>query len=61
MTLQYRPRRIRSSDILRDLTAETILDRNKLIMPHFITEGKGIRENQRTPAAEYQYKCCDGY
>ena len=44
MTLQYRPRRIRSSDILRDLTAETILDRNKLIMPHFITEGKGIRE-----------------
>lgn len=29
---------------LRDLAAETRADRNKLIMPHFVTEGKGVRQ-----------------
>ena len=44
MARLYRPRRLRSSQTLRDLVSETILDRNKLIMPHFIEEGDGIRE-----------------
>jgi porphobilinogen synthase len=44
MAILYRPRRLRSSQILRDLVSETVLDRNKLIMPHFIEEGDDIRE-----------------
>ncbi len=39
-----RARRLRTGEILRDLAAETIVDRNKLIMPYFVTEGNGIRE-----------------
>jgi porphobilinogen synthase len=39
-----RPRRNRASQLIRDLAAETVVDRNKLIMPHFILEGKNLRE-----------------
>jgi porphobilinogen synthase len=44
MARLYRPRRLRSSQTLRDMVSETVLDRNKLIMPHFIEEGDDIRE-----------------
>lgn len=44
MNTPYRPRRIRQNQIIRDLTAETTIDRKKLIMPHFVIEGKKIRE-----------------
>jgi porphobilinogen synthase len=39
-----RPRRNRASQLIRDLAAETVVDRAKLIMPHFIIEGKHLRE-----------------
>jgi porphobilinogen synthase len=39
-----RPRRNRASQLIRDLAAETVVDRNKLIMPHFILEGNNLRE-----------------
>ncbi|MBP7582654.1 MAG: porphobilinogen synthase [Spirochaetes bacterium] len=38
-----RPRRTRMTRVLRDLAAETAVDRKKLIMPHFVVEGKGVR------------------
>jgi porphobilinogen synthase len=41
---QQRPRRSRASYLIRDLVAETVVDRRKLIMPHFILEGKNLRE-----------------
>jgi porphobilinogen synthase len=41
---QQRPRRNRASYLIRDLVAETVVDRRKLIMPHFILEGKNLRE-----------------
>jgi len=44
MLNHQRPRRNRASKLIRDIAAETIVDRNKLIMPHFILEGKGLRE-----------------
>ncbi|MFH0974249.1 MAG: porphobilinogen synthase [Spirochaetota bacterium] len=40
----YRSRRLRQSQIIRDLAAETIPDKNKLIMPHFVIEGAKTRE-----------------
>lgn len=44
MELLYRPRRLRNSANLRDLVAETRLSLDQLIMPHFVLEGSGIRE-----------------
>ena len=44
MLENQRPRRNRASYLIRDLIAETVVDRRKLIMPHFVLEGKNIRE-----------------
>ena len=48
MKMNIRPRRLRTSQVLRDLSAETVPDRNKLIMPHFVIEGNAGRENIQT-------------
>jgi len=39
----YRPRRIRENQIIRDLVSETVVDKKKFIMPHFVEEGENIR------------------
>jgi len=44
MDLTHRPRRLRSSAILRDMTAETHLDTHKLIMGYFVCEGQNMRQ-----------------
>ena len=36
-----RPRRLRSSQVVRDLVAETQIKKEKLIQPHFVVEGTG--------------------
>lgn len=41
---QHRPRRNRASHQIRELAAETIPDRKKLIMPYFIMEGDSSSE-----------------
>jgi len=40
----YRPRRLRTTKTVRDLVSETAVMPSKLIMPHFVREGKDIRE-----------------
>jgi porphobilinogen synthase len=45
MNDNIRPRRVRSIPALRALTAETVLSPGKLIMPHFIVEGEGVRHD----------------
>lgn len=42
--MTYRSRRLRSGEIMRALAAETKPDTNKLIMPYFVREGDGQRE-----------------
>lgn len=42
--ITYRPRRLRSSKIMRDLTAETQILPSKLIMPYFVCEGSNIKK-----------------
>jgi porphobilinogen synthase len=44
MNIKYRPRRLRQNQIIRDLVAETLPDKNKLIMPHFVVEGSKMRK-----------------
>lgn len=45
LSTPIRPRRNRVSPLVRELTAETLVDKRKLIMPHFVQEGKNIRED----------------
>ena len=40
----HRPRRLRKTNLIRDLVAEVSPDKNKLIMPHFVKEGTSVRE-----------------
>lgn len=42
--MTYRSRRLRSGEIMRGLAAETRPDAGKLIMPYFVKEGNGPRE-----------------
>lgn len=44
----YRPRRLRGSQIIRDLASETNVDKRKLIMPHFVIEEKSCRQEIST-------------
>ncbi|MBN2107614.1 MAG: porphobilinogen synthase [Deltaproteobacteria bacterium] len=44
MDLIKRPRRLRSAPCIRNLSAETIVCSEKLIMPYFVCEGAGVRE-----------------
>ena len=42
--LIMRPRRLRSSAVMRDLVAEARLDAGMLVQPHFVVPGSGISE-----------------
>ncbi len=44
MYTDIRPRRLRASAAIRNLAAETSVDRRRLIMPHFVTETGADRE-----------------
>ncbi len=44
MDLTDRPRRLRNSATLRDISAETQLDSRKLIMGYFVCEGSSLRK-----------------
>ncbi len=44
MDLLHRPRRLRRTPLLREMTAETDLSPRHLVTPHFVVEGKGISE-----------------
>ena len=43
MDIIHRPRRTRTTTVMRDLVAETHVDPRTLIMPHFVCEGTGVR------------------
>ena len=42
MNLNERPRRLRNSPAMRELTAETSVEARHLITPHFVVGGTGI-------------------
>ncbi len=50
-----RPRRLRAHQTLRNLVAESRLDRAMLVQPHFVVPGTGIAEPiQAMPGIEHQ-------
>jgi porphobilinogen synthase len=44
MNLLDRPRRLRATPVLREMMAESDVSARHLITPHFVVEGKGIKE-----------------
>jgi len=50
-----RPRRLRTSQMLRDLVCETRLDVKSLIYPLFVVEGKGIKNEIQSMPGVYQW------
>jgi len=50
-----RPRRLRSSQTIRDLVCETRLSVKELIYPLFITEGRGIKSEVSSMPGVYQW------
>lgn len=42
--MMYRPRRLRASQLVRDMVAETSLKPNGMIQPYFVCEGSKIRD-----------------
>lgn len=55
MDLINRPRRLRSSDILREMVRETRISKSSLIYPIFIKEGKGIIEDIPSMEGQKRY------
>jgi porphobilinogen synthase len=52
---EYRARRLRRTQAIRDLVRETSLSVNDLIYPLFIVEGKGIKEEIKSMPEVYRF------
>ncbi len=50
-----RPRRLRVSQVVRDLVCETRLDLKSLIYPLFVTEGRGVKNEIASMPGIYQW------
>ena len=55
MELTERPRRLRSTPVLRKMVRETRIDQSSLIYPMFVKEGKGIKEEIPTMPGQFRY------
>ena len=50
-----RPRRLRSSEIIRNMVRETRVSKASLIYPMFVRDGEGIREEIPSMKGQYRY------
>ena len=55
MEMNKRPRRLRTSAVLRKMVRETRMDKSSFIYPMFIKEGTGLREEIPTMPGQYRY------
>ena len=55
MDMVQRPRRLRTSDILRKMVRETRMDKSSLIYPMFVVEGTNIQEEIPSMPGQYRY------
>ncbi len=55
MELVQRPRRLRTSPVLRKMVRETRMDKSSLIYPMFVIEGENIKEEIPTMPGQYRY------
>ncbi|MGC8602877.1 MAG: porphobilinogen synthase [Desulfomonilaceae bacterium] len=52
---EYRPRRLRKTDALRNMVRETSLEISDFIFPLFVVEGKGIKNAVGSLPGQFQY------
>ena len=57
MDLINRPRRLRRTPVLRRMVRETRLSPDALILPFFVMEGKGIKQEIASMPGQYHYSC----
>ena len=55
MELLHRPRRLRTSEAVREMAREPRLSKKALVYPVFIREGSGIREEIPSLPGQYHY------
>ncbi len=55
MDLTDRPRRLRKTQLLRDMTAETHISANSLVYPLFVIEGENIKEEISSMPGQYRW------
>ncbi len=55
MEMTIRPRRLRSSAVIRKMVRETRMDKSSLIYPIFVTEGTDIKEPIPSMEGQYRY------
>ncbi len=55
MDMTDRPRRLRKTQLLRDMTAETHISANSLVYPVFVIEGENIREEISSMPGQYRH------
>jgi len=55
MDFIIRPRRLRTSSVLRDMVRETRISKKSLIYPIFVKEGQGIAEEIPSMTGQYRY------
>lgn len=55
MELPVRPRRLRTTPLLRKMVRETRMDASSLVYPVFVTEGKNKKEEIHSMPGQYRY------
>ncbi len=50
-----RPRRLRTSEVVRGMVRETRVSKDSLVYPFFVVEGNGIKEEIETMPGQYRY------
>lgn len=50
-----RPRRLRTTQNLRNIVRETRISKNSLVYPFFVTEGRNIKEEIKTMPGQYRW------
>ncbi|MEK7841206.1 MAG: porphobilinogen synthase, partial [Deltaproteobacteria bacterium] len=51
---RYRPRRLRKNEIIRKMVRETSLSLDNLILPLFVTFGRGLKKPISSMPGDYQ-------
>ena len=51
----YRPRRMRKTEALRKLVRESAVSLDQLVMPYFLVEGKGTKEEIRSMPGQFRF------
>ena len=51
----YRPRRMRKTEALRKLVRESDVSLDQLVMPYFLVEGKGTKEEIQSMPGQFRF------